>query len=47
MIREGIQDLGAGQDVESDEENIVRKHHECGEDVGNFALSEYMVSEIA
>jgi hypothetical protein len=32
--------------MESNQENVVRQQHECREDVGGFALSEYIVSKV-
>lgn len=46
MAGQGIQDLSTSKDMESNQENIVREQHECREDVGSFALSEYIVSKV-
>lgn len=46
MIREGVENLCAGQDVETDEQDVVRKQHESGECISNFALSKGVVSKV-
>lgn len=47
MIRECVEYLGAGEDVETDQHNVVGEEHECGEPVGDLRLSEDVVAEVA
>jgi hypothetical protein len=47
MVRKSIQNLGAGEDVEPDEENVVCKQHKAAELVCNSVLSKNVVSKIA
>lgn len=46
MIGQGIQDLGAGQDVESDEQDVVGQQHESREVPCGLALSKDVISEV-
>lgn len=46
MVRQRIQHLGTGEDMESDEKDIVGQQHKCGEDIGSTTLSKDIVSEI-
>lgn len=47
MIRKGVDDLGAGEDVETDEKNIIGQQHESTELIGPATLPEYGISKIA
>lgn len=46
MIRERVEYLSAGQDVETDEQDVVCQQHEGSEYIGYLALSKGVVSEI-
>jgi len=46
VIRQGVEDLGTGKDVEADENNVVGEQHEPRECIGNSALSKGVVSKI-
>lgn len=46
MIRKCVEDLGAREDVETDEEDVVGEEHEAAEFVCDLALPECVVSEI-
>ena len=47
VIGQGVEDLGGGEDVETDEEDIVGEQHEPGELVRDLALSEGIVTKVA
>lgn len=47
VIREGIEDFGAGEDVKADEHDVVQKQHDGRELVRNLALAESIIAEIA
>ncbi len=47
MIGERIEDFGAGENMETDEHDVVEEQHDCGEFIGNLALAEDVVAEIA
>ena len=46
VVRKGIEDLRAGQDMEANEEDIVGEQHEAAEFVCYLALSKCIRSEI-
>ena len=47
MARQSIQDLGSGENVESDQHDVVGEKHESSEFVGDLAPAEGVVSEVA
>jgi hypothetical protein len=47
MIRKSVDDLGGGQDMETDEDDVVGEEHESAELVSNSALAKNVVSKIA
>ena len=47
MIRQGIEDLGAREDVEADQQDIVRKQHRSREFIRETALVARDICEIA
>lgn len=47
VIGEGIDDLGAGKDVETDQQDVVGKEHESGEVVCNHGFAKDFVAEVA
>lgn len=47
MIGKRVQDLGAGEDVEADEKDVVGEQHEGGEVIGNSTLAKDVVSKVA
>lgn len=46
MIRERVENLIAGQDVETDEQDVVGKQHEGTEYIGYLALSKDVISKV-
>lgn len=46
MIRQRIEDFSTGKDVETDEQDIIRKQHKSGKLVRNTTFSKSIVSEI-
>jgi hypothetical protein len=46
VIGQGIQDFGAGQDVEPDEQDVIGQQHESREVPCGLALSKDVVSEV-
>lgn len=46
MIRQGVQNLGTGEDVEADQKDVVGEQHEPGPFISNAALSKGIVSKI-
>lgn len=47
MVGEGIEDLGGGEDVEANKEDVVGEEHEAAELVGEPVLAKDVVSEVA
>jgi hypothetical protein len=47
VVGKSIQNLSAGEDVESNEKDVVSEQHEAAEFVGKTVLSENAVSKIA
>ena len=47
MVAEGVEHLGAGQDVEANEHDVVSEQHECSEVVCDHALAKDIVTEVA
>lgn len=47
MVRKGVEDLGASQDVETDKHNVIGQEHDAGEMICSTTLVEGVVAEIA
>lgn len=46
MIRESVEDLGSGENMEADEKDVVGQQHESSKLIGNPALSKSIVSKV-
>lgn len=46
VVRQRVEDLGTGKDVEADQKDVIGEQHEGSECVSNPALSKGVVSKI-
>ena len=47
MIRQGVEDLGAGENVEANQQDVVGEQHEARPLVSNSAFAEDVVAKVA
>lgn len=47
VVGQGVEDFGTGEDVETDQEDVVGEQHESGELVGDARLAKCVVSKVA